>query len=140
MILIDTNVLIDARDSSQPDHSWAARLIEEAAAGEGGGVNAVILAELCVGSPKPEDVEPEIKKLGLEIFDLPATVATTCGKAYRRYLAARRSSGGGAAPKTPLPDFFIGAHADTMGWKLATRDGDRIARYFPEVSLVTPKK
>ena len=80
MILLDTNVLIDARDSSQPDHSWAAKLIEEAAAGEG------------------------------------------------------------AAPKTPLPDFFIGAHADTMGWKLATRDGDRIARYFPEVSLVTPKK
>jgi hypothetical protein len=140
MILLDTNVVIDARDLSQPNHAWAVTLIEEAAAGEGGGVNAVTLAELCAGSPKPEDVEPEIKKLGLEIFGLPSAVATSCGKAYRRYLAARRASGGGGAPKIPLPDFFIGAHAEIMGWKLATRDSERVARYFPKVDLVTPQK
>lgn len=140
MILMDTNVLIDARDASQPDHAWAVRLIEETLAGEGGGVNAVTLAELCAGSPKPEDVAPELQKLGLEIFDLPTATATTCGKAYRRYLVARRASGGGTAPKIPLPDFFIGAHAEIMGWKLATRDSERIARYFPKVRLVTPEK
>ena len=140
MILLDTNVVIDARDSSQPAHAWAAKVIEEAAAGEGGGVNAVTLAELCAGSPQPEGVAPEIKKLGLEIFDLPSTIAAPCGKAYRRYLVARRASGGGSAPKIPLPDFFIGAHAEIMGWKLATRDCERIARYFPKVSLVTPQE
>lgn len=140
MILIDTNVVIDARDASQPDHKWAVKQLEEAAASEGGGINTVTLAELCAGSPKPDDIVPEIKKLGLKIFDLPAAVATPCGKAYRRYLTTRRASGGGAAPKTPLPDFFIGAHAEIMGWKLATRDSERIARYFPAVGLVTPEK
>lgn len=140
MILIDTNVVIDARDASQPDHVWAVNVIEEAAAGEGGGVNTVTLAELCAGSPKPEDIAPEIKNMGLEILDLPAASATTCGTAYRRYLAARRASGGGNAPKIPLPDFFIGAHAEIMGWKLATRDSERIAKYFPKVGLVIPKK
>lgn len=140
MILIDTNVVIDARDASQPDHAWAVKLIEDAATGEGGAVNTVTLAELCAGSPQPEDIAPEIRKLGLDIFDLPAAMATTCGRAYRRYLAARRASGGGNAPKTPLPDFFIGAHAEIMGWKLATRDSERIAKYFPKVDLVTPKK
>ena len=86
------------------------------------------------------DVEPEIRKLGLEIFDLPAAASETCGAAYRRYVLARRASGGGSAPKIPLPDFFIGAHAEVMHWKLATRDAGRISKYFPKISLLTPKK
>jgi predicted nucleic acid-binding protein len=140
MILLDTNVVIDARDSAQSNHAWAVRQIEEGVAGEGAGINAVALAELCAGSPNPADIEPEIRKLGLDIFDLPAVASTVCGAAYRRYAATRRASGGGMAPKIPLPDFFIGAHAEIMGWKLATRDAERIARYFPKVYLLTPKK
>lgn len=140
MILLDTNVVIDARDSAQPDHDWAVAQVESAIMSEGAGINTVTLTELCAGSPKPEEVALEIKKLGLEIFDLPAALAATCGRAYRHYLIARRASGGGAAPKIPLPDFFIGAHAEIMGWKLATRDTERIVRYFPKVKLVTPKK
>ena len=140
MILIDTNVVIDARDSSQSNHAWAIRQLEQAVAGEGGGINVVTLAELCAGTPSPAEVEPEIRKLGLAILDLPAAAAVICGTAYRRYVAARRASGGGTAPKIPLPDFFIGAHAEIMDWKLATRDAERIARYFPKVSLLMPKK
>ena len=140
MILFDTNVIIDARDSSEVHHAWAVRQIVEAVAGEGGGLKVVTLAELCAGSPKPEDIEPEVRKLGLEIFDMPAVAAEICGAAYRRHLVARRVSGGGIAPKTPLPDFFIGAHAELMRWKLATRDAERISRYFPKVQLLTPKK
>jgi predicted nucleic acid-binding protein len=52
--------------------------------------------------------------------------------------AARRDSGGSAPPKMPLPDFFIGAQAEIMGWKIATRDRERFKKYFPNVSLVTP--
>ena len=140
MILIDTNVVIDARDASQANHAWAARQIEEAVAGEGGSIDAVTLAELCAGSSKPGDIEPGIRKLGLQIIDLPAAASEICGMAYRRYVVARRASGGGPAPKIPLPDFFIGAHAQIMRWKLATRDADRISRYFPKVHLLTPKK
>ena len=140
MILIDTNVVIDARDTSAASHAWAVKLIEMSVAGEGAGINAVTLAELCAGSPNPADIEPEIRKLGLDILDLPAVASTVCGAAYRRYTALRRASGGGVAPKILLPDFFIGAHAEIMGWKLATRDAERIARYFPKVHLLTPKK
>lgn len=140
MILFDTNVIIDARNDSETHHAWASKQIAEAVAAGGAGINAVTLAELCAGSPRPEDIEPEIRKLGLDIFDLPAAAAKRCGAAYRQYMVARRASGGGAASKIPLPDFFIGAHAETMKWKLATRDTERIAKYFPKVSLVTPKK
>jgi predicted nucleic acid-binding protein len=58
--------------------------------------------------------------------------------AYRQYLLSRRKSAGGKAPSTPLPDFFIGAHAEMMGWKLATRDSERFRLYFPIVQLIEP--
>ena len=38
----------------------------------------------------------------------------------------------------PLPDFFIGAHAEIMGWTLATADVDRYKAYFPKVRLKIP--
>ena len=72
------------------------------------------------------------------MHDVPAAAGATCGKAYRRYVTARRDSGGTGAPKMPLPDFFIGAHAEIMGWKIATRDAERFKKYFPKVKLVTP--
>jgi hypothetical protein len=138
MILLDTNVIVDALDKSQPNHHWAKKQIEDVVAAEGGGISVVTLAELCAGARNPADVEPEIKRLGLTVHDVPAAAASTCGKAYRRYVMARRTSGGGPSPKMPLPDFFIGAQAEIMGWKIATRDQGRFERYFPTVVVLTP--
>ena len=98
----------------------------------------VTLAELCAGAREPETVEPEIKRLGITVHDVPAAVAVVCGRAYRRYVTARRDSGGTAPPKTPLPDFFIGAQAEIMNWKIATCDQERFKKYFPKVTLRTP--
>jgi hypothetical protein len=138
MTLLDTNVIVDALDRSQANHQWAKKQIEDVVAEEGGGISVVTLAELCAGARNPLDAEPEIKRLGLTVHDLPA-VAATCGKAYRRYVIARRNSGGGLSPKMPLPDFFIGAQAEVMDWKIATRDHGRFEKYFPTVALVTPR-
>ncbi len=40
---------------------------------------------------------------------------------------------------SPLPDFFIGAHAETDGLTLFTRDVARYRTYFPSVKLIAPK-
>jgi len=37
-----------------------------------------------------------------------------------------------------LPDFFVGAHAESEGLSLVTRDPDRVRTYFPQVKLITP--
>jgi predicted nucleic acid-binding protein len=138
MILLDTNVIVDVLDKNQANHEWAKKQIEDAVAAEGGGISVATLAELCAGARNPADVEPEIKRWGITIHDIPAAAASTCGKAYRRYVMARRNSGGGLSPKMPLPDFFIGAQAEVMDWKIATRDQGRFEKYFPTVVLVTP--
>lgn len=43
MILIDTNVIIDARDPASPFHDWAEELLADALSGEGAALNAVVL-------------------------------------------------------------------------------------------------
>jgi hypothetical protein len=138
MILLDTNIVVDALDKKQAYHAWSKKQIEDAVVVEGGGISVVTLAELCAGAREPENVETEVKRLGITVHDLPAAVAVVCGKAYRRYVTARRESGGTSPPRTPLPDFFIGAHAEIMGWKIATRDEERFKKYFPKVALLTP--
>jgi len=138
MTLLDTNVIVDALDKNQANHQWAKKQIGDVVAADGGGVSAITLAELCAGARDPADVEPEIKRWGLAVYDVPAAAACACGKAYRRCVMARRSSGGGLSSKMPLPDFFIGAQAEVMGWKVATRDQGRFEKYFPSVVLVMP--
>jgi len=44
----------------------------------------------------------------------------------------------GCHPKCHCQIFFIGAQAEVMGWKIATRDRGRFEKYFPAVVLVTP--
>ena len=138
MILVDTNVVIDALDPETRDYEWAFRQIVEAVSGEGAAINAVILAELCAGKREATGVAEELRRLGLEILDVPVASGPICGRAYRRYKTARTSSGGSAAPPVPLPDFFIGAHAEVLGWKVATRDPERFEKYFPSVRLLCP--
>jgi predicted nucleic acid-binding protein len=64
----------------------------------------------------------------------------TCADAYSCYLANRKQQPTPATPKTPLPDFFIGAHASLLNLPLATADAGpgRYRTYFPEVELLSP--
>ena len=138
MTLLDTNVLIYANDAGSPHAVWARETIVAAVTTDGAAINAVGLAEICVGDAEPETVADRIRSWGVEVLDVPSAAADVCAKAYRRYRARRRAQSGLTAPAMPLPDFFIGAHAKIMGWDIATADSDRFRTYFPAVRLRTP--
>jgi predicted nucleic acid-binding protein len=138
MILLDTNVIIDANYGVGAERVHARNLISSAVIESGAAINPVILAELYAGRSRGEEIERDMRQTGIVVLDLPAAGAAICGRAYRRYRLARARSGGGKAPSRPLPDFFIGAHAQLMGWKLATRDVERFRTYFPAVELIEP--
>jgi hypothetical protein len=138
MILLDTNVLIYASDGRSPHCKWARILIADAVAGDGAAMNAVTLAELCVGDAEPGTVADRIRTWGVEVLDIPAAAAEVSARAYLAYRLRRKADSGKESPAVPLPDFFIGAHAEIMGWTLATADEDRYKIYFPRVRLKTP--
>jgi predicted nucleic acid-binding protein len=138
MILLDTNVIIDAHWGAGNDRVRARNLISSAVIEPGAAINCITLGELYAGPRQGEEIEDDMRQTGIIVLDLPVGAAAICGRAYRRYWLARTRSGGGKAPSVPLPDFFIGAHAELMGWKLATRDVERYRIYFPAVELIEP--
>jgi predicted nucleic acid-binding protein len=138
MMLLDTNLLIYASDEQSPHCEWARRTIAYAVAGEGAAVNAVSLAELCVGDAEPQKVADRIRSWGVEVLDIPSAAAEVTARAYVAYRRRRKADSSKDSPSIPLPDFFIGAHAQIMGWTLATADQDRFRIYFPKVPLKTP--
>jgi len=138
MILLDTNVLVYAFDPHSPFCQWARETIADAVAGDGAAINAVSLAEICVGDADPPTAADRIRSWGVEILDVPAAAADVCATAFRKYRKRRLSQSDTPAPVMPLPDFFISAHAKIMGWELATADQGRFHSYFPSVSLKMP--
>ena len=56
----------------------------------------------------------------------------SAAKAFERYRRA------GGARRSPLPDFFIGAHAAVARLTLLTRDPKRYRTYFPKLRIISP--
>ena len=63
---------------------------------------------------------------------LPWDAAFLAGKCFLRYRKA------GGARRSPLPDFYVGAHAAIRGATLLTRDASRYRTYFPTLQLIAP--
>jgi predicted nucleic acid-binding protein len=63
---------------------------------------------------------------------LPFSAGSAASRAYLSYRKA------GGQKLSPLPDFFIGAHAEAEGMTLLTCDAVRYRTYFPKVKLICP--
>ncbi|MGH2856419.1 MAG: type II toxin-antitoxin system VapC family toxin [Solirubrobacteraceae bacterium] len=129
--LIDTSVLLDIVAPSQW-RAWSER--ELIAASERGplAINQIISAELAAGFASKGTLERSLQGVGLRRLNLPWAAAWLASQAF---IAYRRGGGTRAAP---LPDFFVGAHAEAAGLALLTRDPARIRTYFPAVEVIAP--
>jgi len=96
-------------------------------------INAVIYAEVSHRYSRREVLDHELPEDVFIRENLPWTAAFLAGKAYVQY---RRHGG---HRRSPLPDFFIGAHASVAGLRLLTRDASRYRTYFPTVELIVPE-
>ncbi len=95
-------------------------------------INPIILAEISPRFERASDLEAALAPLPLVREALPWDAAFLAGQAFKIYR-------GTAGTKTsPMPDFYIGAHALMGNLRLLTRDATRYRRYYPRLALVCP--
>src|SRR5215472_11733147 len=114
--------------------AWSAGAIERAADRHRLVINPVIYAEVSLRYSRIEELDAALPKAMFDREPVPYEAAFLAG---RSFLAYRRRGG---TKRSPLPDFFIGAHAAVAGYRLLTRDAVRYRTYFPRLSLITPNE
>lgn len=130
--LVDSNVLIDVLSQDEIWAEWSSRALAQFASAGPLLINGVIYAEVSQRYSRKELLDHE---LPADVFireHLPWAAAFLAGKAYLGY---RRRGG---QRRSPLPDFFIGAHAAVADLRLLTRDSARYRTYFPRLDIVAP--
>ena len=131
-VLVDSNVLLDIFEDDKHWANWSESTLNGYASSYTLAINAVIYAEVSIGFARIEEMEAAIVEGGFRLVEIPKEALFLAGKVF---LAYRRRGG---QRRSPLPDFFIGAHAAVAGMTLITRDPKRYRSYFPRLQLVTP--
>ena len=131
-ILVDSNVLLDVLTDDPQWFDWSAAALERHAATSRLCINFVIYTEVSVGFERVEELEAALPSAEFARMPMPWDAAFLAGKAFMRYRKA------GGERRSPLPDFFIGAHAAVAEMRLLTRDPSRYRTYFPTIELIAP--
>jgi predicted nucleic acid-binding protein len=97
-------------------------------------LNPIIYAEVSVGYDDIEELDRALPETIVRREPLPYEAAFLAGMAFLAY------RGRGGTKQSPLPDFYIGAHAAVAGHRLLTRDAHRYRTYFPRVELIAPER
>ena len=131
-VLVDSNVLLDVFQDDPDWADWSTDAIRLARDNNRLCLNPIIYTELSIGFARIEELEMVLHELDLHLLEIPREALFLAGKAFLSY---RRRGG---ARSSPLPDFFIGAHAAVSDLTLVTRDSHRYRSYYPSVDLISP--
>jgi len=132
-MLVDSNVLLDVMTEDEEWFAWSSGALERAAEESILCINPVVYAEVSIRFARIEELEAALPGDLIERLPIPYEAAFLAGKCFLDY---RRRGG---KRLSPLPDFFIGAHAAVAGIPLITRDTGRYRTYFPKLRLIAPE-
>ena len=132
-VIVDSNVLLDIATDDPAWSAWSAEALAKAAERYPLIINPIVYAEVSIGYDKIEALDEALPAAFYRREPLPWEAAFLAGKCFLQY---RRRGG---ERRSPLPDFYIGAHAAVRGFALLTRDAARYRTYFPRVPLITPE-
>ncbi len=131
-VLVDSNVLLDVLTDDPHWYAWSAMQLDTCAAQGVLAINPIIYAEVSVGFERIEDLDAALTPDVFMRLSLPWEAGFLAGKAFLGYRCARGKR------TSPLPDFYIGAHAAIEGMVLLTRDAKRYRTYYPKLELICP--
>ena len=132
MVLVDANVLLDILTDDPKWRIWSEEKLLTVIETDQAGVNPIIYAELGAAYRTAPELDRALSDWPVQRLPLPYEAAFPAAQAFLRY---RRKGG---QRRSPLPDFYIGAHAAAAGLTLLTRHTPRYRAYFPTVRLISP--
>lgn len=131
-ILVDANVLLDVLTEDPRWSAWSGDALARAADSATLVINPMVYGEVSVRFSRIEELDETLAD-DFARHPIPWPAAFLAGKCYLYY---RRHGG---ARRSPLPDFYIGAHAAVAGFRLLTRDARRYRTYFPRLDVISPR-
>ncbi len=131
-ILVDSNVFLDIFTQDETWFEWSAEQLAHHAERSVLAINPLIYSEISAHFSRLEELEEALPPKQIIRMDLPWEAAFLAGRCFVEY--KRR----GGVRRSPLPDFYIGAHASISGHMLLTRDASRYRTYFPKLKLISP--
>jgi len=132
-LLVDSNILLDVFIDDPQWGTWSEQQLVSHEASYDLYINPIIYSEISIGFSRIEDLEHALMEGGLTVRPIPKEALFLAGKVFLQY---RKRKG---PKRSPLPDFYIGAHASVEGLPLLTRDKQRYQTYFPQLVLFGPK-
>jgi predicted nucleic acid-binding protein len=130
--LLDSHVLLDIVTADPKWLDWSTAQFRAAAREGQVLINPVIYAELAPAFDSQAALDRWLRPNLFDRLRLPYEAGWRAAQAFIQY---RRRGG---AKTSPLPDFYIGAHAEFAGFTLVTRDAARYRTYFPGLKLISP--
>jgi len=131
-ILVDSNVLLDLFTEDSEWEDWSEAMLSDLARSSQLAINPIIYSELSAHFDSIEELDAALPVNWIRREPLPWDAAFLAGRCFLKY---RRRGG---TRRSPLPDFYIGAHASVAGLTLLTRDARRYRTYFPKLKLIAP--
>lgn len=131
-VLVDSNIILDVLTNDPNWFTWSSEQLTTYARQDQLAINPIIYAEIAVGFPQETALQAALPETLFQRLPLPWEAAFLAGQSFLIY---RRRGG---TKTSPLPDFYIGAHATVSQLLLITRDVDRYRTYFPNLILISP--
>ena len=131
-LIVDSNVILDIFLDDPNWADWSEKKLNHYGTHHTLYINPIIYTEVSIGFNRIEELEDAIERASFQMLELPREALFLAGKVYLQY---RKKEG---TKLSPLPDFFIGAHAAVLNVDLITRDVARYRTYFPTVNLISP--
>ena len=126
-VLVDSNVLLDVLTEDPAWYAWSSTALAAAADRTRVAINPLVYAEVSVGFERIEELDAALPPETFLRLPLPWPAAFLAGKCFLDYRRA------GGKRRSPLPNFYIGAHAAIEAMPLLTRDASRYRTYLPRV-------
>ncbi len=131
----DTSALIALVKDTEKHHRWSREQFEVGKLLGPIVISPIVFSEYCVGMASLQHVQQSLQSLGIESIAESDAALFRASRAYLQYKGINKG------PKSSLlPDFLIGAAAETLGRPLVTTNARDFQSYFQGLQLIYPSE